>query len=134
MAKVKEIEGIGPVNAEKLNGIGLNTTEALLEAGATPKGRADLAAKTGISEKQILRWVNMSDLFRIKGVAEQFSDLLEAAGVDTVTELAQRKAENLQAKIAEVNEQKKLVRRVPTLTEVTSWVEQAKGLPRAVKY
>lgn len=134
MAKVKEIEGIGPAYAEKLSAVGLTTTEALLEAGATPKGRADLAAKTGISDKLILRWVNMSDLFRIKGVGEQFSDLLEAAGVDTVAELAQRKAENLQAKMVEVNTEKKLVRRVPTLAEATAWVDQAKGLPRMVKY
>ncbi|MBN1629714.1 MAG: DUF4332 domain-containing protein [Thermoleophilia bacterium] len=134
MAKVKEIEGIGPAYAEKLSAAGLTTTEALLEAGATPKGRAGVAAKTGISDKLILRWVNMSDLFRIKGVGEQFSDLLEAAGVDTVAELAQRKAENLQAKMVEVNAEKKLVRRVPTLAEATSWVDQAKGLPRMVKY
>ncbi|MBN1631254.1 MAG: DUF4332 domain-containing protein [Thermoleophilia bacterium] len=134
MANVKEIEGIGPTNAEKLNAVGLKTTEALLKAGATAKGRTDLAATTGISAKLILRWVNMSDLFRVKGVGEQFSDLLEAAGVDTVAELAQRKAENLQAKMVEVNEEKNLVRRVPTLKEVTSWVEQAKGLPRAVNY
>ena len=134
MAKVKEIEGIGPAYAEKLSAAGLTTTEALLEAGATPKGRADLAAKTGISDKLILRWVNMADLFRIKGVAEQYSDLLEAAGVDTVVELAQRKAENLQAKMVEVNTEKNLVRRVPTLAEVTSWVDQAKGLPRMVNY
>ena len=134
MAKVKEIEGIGPAYAEKLSAAGLTTTEALLEAGATPKGRADLAAKTGISDKLILRWVNMSDLFRLKGVGEQFSDLLEAAGVDTVAELAQRKAENLQAKMVEANAEKNLVRRVPTLAEVTSWVDQAKGLPRMVNY
>jgi predicted flap endonuclease-1-like 5' DNA nuclease len=134
MAKLTEIEGIGPAYAEKLIAAGLTTTEALLEAGATPKGRTDLAAKTGISEKLILRWVNMSDLFRIKGVGEQYSDLLEAAGVDTVAELAQRKAENLQAKMVEVNAEKQLVRRVPTLAEVTSWVEFAKTLPRAVSY
>jgi predicted flap endonuclease-1-like 5' DNA nuclease len=134
MASLIEIEGIGSVNAAKLKEAGLTTTEALLEAGQKPKGRADLAAATGISEKLILRWVNMADLFRIKGVGEQYSDLLEAAGVDTVAELAQRKAENLQAKMVEVNEEKKLVRRVPTLNEVTSWVEQAKALPRAVEY
>ena len=134
MAKLTEIEGIGATYAEKLAEAGLKTTEELLDAGSTPKGRADLAAGTGISEKLILRWVNMSDLFRIKGVGEEYSDLLEAAGVDTVPELAQRKAENLQAKMVEVNELKKLVRRVPTLTEVASWVEQAKTLPRAVNY
>ena len=134
MASLKEIEGIGPVYAEKLAAAGLKTTEALLKAGGGKKGRADLAATTEISERLILRWVNMADLFRIKGVGEQYSDLLEAAGVDTVAELAQRKAENLQPKMVEVNEQKKLVRRVPTLPEVTNWVEAAKALPRAVTY
>ena len=134
MASLKDIEGIGAVYAEKLGGAGLASTDALLGAGGTVKGRADLAASTGVSDKLILRWVNMADLFRIKGVAEQYSDLLEAAGVDTVVELAQRKAENLQAKMVEVNEQRKLVRRVPTLAEVTDWVEQAKTLPRMVSY
>ena len=134
MARLVEIEGIGPAYAGKLTEAGLTTTEALLEAAATPKGRADLAAKTGLNEKSILRWVNMADLFRIKGVGEQYTDLLEAAGVDTVAELAQRKADNLQAKMAEVNAQKQLVRRVPNLAEVTSWVDMAKTLPRVVSY
>jgi len=134
MASLKTIEGIGPAYAEKLAAEGLRTTEALLKTGGAKKGRADLAEATGISEKLILRWVNMADLFRIKGVGEQYSDLLEAAGVDTVAELAQRKAENLQAKMVEVNEEKRLVRRVPTLSEVTSWVESAKSLPKAVTY
>lgn len=134
MASLKEIEGIGPAYAEKLAAAGLKTTEALLEAGGAKKGRADLAAATGISEELILRWVNMADLFRIKGVGEEYSDLLEAVGVDTVAELAQRNAENLQSKMTEVNAEKDLVRRVPTLAEVTSWVEQAKTLPKAVTY
>jgi len=134
MASLKEIEGIGATYVEKLDAAGLKTTDALLAAGGTAKGRADLVAATGISEKLILRWVNMADLFRVKGVGEQYSDLLEAVGVDTVMELAQRKAENLQAKMVEVNEEKKLVRRVPTLSEVTDWVEFAKTLPRAVTH
>jgi len=134
MASLKEIEGIGATYVEKLDAAGLKTTDALLAAGGTAKGRADLVAATGISEKLILRWVNMADLFRVKGVGEQYSDLLEAAGVDTVMELAQRKAENLQAKMVAVNEEKKLVRRVPTLSEVTGWVEFAKTLPRAVTH
>jgi len=134
MARVVDIEGIGPVNAEKLKAAGVATTDALLEKGKTPKGRADLAAATGISENSILRWVNMADLFRIKGVGEEYADLLEAAGVDTVAELAQRRPENLHAKLIEVNEAKKLVRRLPTLSEVTAWVEQAGNLPRAVEY
>ncbi len=134
MANVVDIDGIGPVNAEKLRAAGVGSTEALLEKGGTAKGRAELAAATGIDEKLILRWVNMADLFRIKGVGEEYSDLLEAAGVDTVAELAQRRPDNLHTKLVEVNDEKKLVRRLPTLSEVTSWVEQAKTLPRSVEY
>lgn len=129
-----DIEGIGPVYAENLNNHGLYTTDDLLEAGSTPKGRADLAERTGISPKLILEWVNLSDLFRIKGVAEEWSDLLEEAGVDTVPELAQRVPENLLAKIEEVNEAKNLVRRTPSLSMVSDWVKQAKELPRRVEY
>ncbi len=113
-----DIEGIGPAYAEKLEAAGLKTTDDLLQAGATPKGRDDLATATGISGKLILRWVNMADMFRVKGVGEQYSDLLEAAGVDTVPELAQRRADNLWAKLGEVNEQKQLVRRLPTEVQV----------------
>ncbi len=129
-----DIEGIGPAYAEKLAALGLKTTDDLLQAGATPKGREDLAASTGISAKLILRWVNMADLFRIKGVGEEYSDLLEAAGVDTVPELAQRRADNLWAKMAEVNEQKQLVRRLPTQDQVAGWIDAAKSLPRVVTY
>jgi predicted flap endonuclease-1-like 5' DNA nuclease len=134
MAKLEEIEGIGAAQAKKLEQAGLNKVEDLLERGATSKGRQDLADATGISAKLILRWVNMADLFRIKGVGEEYSDLLEAAGVDTVKELAQRKAENLHARMAEVNEQKKLVRAVPALSQVEKWIAQAKELPRVVTY
>src|SRR5665647_3659268 len=105
MASLAEIEGIGPVHAETLKKQGLKTTEDLLKAGATPKGRDDLAAATGISGKLILRWVNMADLFRLKGVGEEYSDLLEAAGVDTVVEIAQRNAANLHEKLLSVNEE-----------------------------
>jgi predicted flap endonuclease-1-like 5' DNA nuclease len=134
MASIKDIEGIGASYADKLSSVGVAGTDALLKTGATPKGRADLAAESGISGKLILRWVNMADLFRIKGVGEQYSDLLEAAGVDTVVELAQRNAENLQAKMVQVNDERRLVRRVPTLAEVSGWVQQAKDLPRVVSY
>jgi hypothetical protein len=103
-----------------------------LEAGSTPKGRKDLAENTGISEKLILEWVNLADLLRIKGVGEEYSDLLEEAGVDTVAELARRNADNLHAKMSEVNEAKNLVRRPPTLNDVQKWIEQAKNLPRKV--
>ncbi len=134
MAKLLDIEGIGPVYSEKLQKAGFGSVEALLKLGATPKEREALAEKAGIDRKLILEWVNHADLFRIKGVAEEYSDLLEEAGVDTVVELAQRNAENLLAKIQEVNTLKKLVRRVPTLAQIKSWIEQAKALPRAIHY
>jgi predicted flap endonuclease-1-like 5' DNA nuclease len=133
-SKIIDIEGIGPVYAEKLNSINIYTTSDLLEAGATPLGRKELGEKTGISGKLILEWVNIADLFRIKGVGEEYSDLLEEAGVDTVVELAKRVPENLHAKMLEVNEKKKLVRRPPTLNEVKQWIEEAKKLPRKIEY
>jgi predicted flap endonuclease-1-like 5' DNA nuclease len=134
MAKIIDLEGVGPVYAEKLIAVGIKTVEALLKAGATPKGRQELAEKTGITAAMILEWVNFADLYRIKGVGEEYSELLEAAGVDTVMELAQRNPDNLYAKIVEVNAEKKLVRQIPTSKQVASWVEQAKALPRAIEY
>ena len=134
MASLIDIEGIGPARLETLKAAGLATTEDLLKAGGTPKGREDLEAATGISRSVILGWVNRADLFRVKGIGTQYSDLLEAAGVDSVKELAQRRADNLTAKMAEVNEQKKLVRQLPTEGQVATWIEEAKALPRAVSY
>jgi predicted flap endonuclease-1-like 5' DNA nuclease len=134
MAKIIDLEGVGPVYAEKLIAVGIKTVEALLKAGATPKGRQELAEKTGVSDTMILEWVNFADLYRIKGVGEEYSQLLEAAGVDTVKELAQRNADNLYAKIVEVNQEKELVRQLPTSKQVAGWVEQAKALPRAIEY
>lgn len=134
MAKLEEIEGIGPAMAAKLRAAGILTVEALLEAGATSAGRQELAARTGINATQILKWVNRADLMRVRGVGEEYSDLLELAGVDTVVELAQRRPEALHQKLLEVNEAKKAVRRPPTLDQVRSWVEQAKKLPRVVSY
>jgi len=134
MAKIIDIEGIGKVYAEKLAGAGLTTVEALLKAGASPSGRQALAEETGISGKLILEWVNLADLFRIKGVGEEYSDLLEEAGVDTVPELAQRNAENLYKKLVETNTAKELVRRLPTQSQVADWILQAKALPRVVTY
>lgn len=131
---VRRIEGIGEVYAGKLEEIGIRTTDALLEQADTPQKRQALAERLGISEKLILEWANLADLFRIKGVGEEYSDLLEEAGVDTVVELAQRNPEHLHAKLVEVNAQKRLVRRLPSLREVTSWVEQAKSLPRVLQY
>ena len=134
MAKIIDIEGIGEVYAKKLVAVGIQTTAALLKAGATPKGRKDLAAKTGIADALILEWVNLADLFRIKGVGEEYSDLLEEAGVDTVKELAQRNPANLYEAIVATNATKKLVRKVPGSKQVADWVNQAKSLPRAVEY
>ncbi len=133
-AMIEEIEGIGPVYGKKLENEGIKTTHDLLEAGSTKTGRKELAEKTGITELLILEWVNKADLFRIKGIAEEYSDLLEEAGVDTVVELARRNPENLHATIVGINEAKKLVRRTPTLSAVKDWIEQAKALPRKVEY
>ena len=132
--KIIDIEGVGDVYAEKLTAVGIIKVEDLLEKCATPKGRAQLAADTGISDKLILRWTNHADLFRIKGVGPQFAELLEAAGVDTVKELRHRVPENLQPKLEETNAEKKLVRRVPALKEIISMVEQAKALDPVVTY
>jgi predicted flap endonuclease-1-like 5' DNA nuclease len=134
MAKLLDVEGIGEIYAKKLKEIGVGTTQALLEAGATPKGRKEIAEKSGISDALILEWVNHVDLFRIKGVGSEYADLLEEAGVDTVPELAQRSPENLYQKMVSINKEKKLVRQLPTEARVKSWVEQAKALPRMVHY
>jgi predicted flap endonuclease-1-like 5' DNA nuclease len=133
-ARVQEIEGIGPLYARKLNNKGINTTDELLDIGGTKQGRKDLAKKTGISETIILEWVNMADLFRIKGIGEEYSELLKEAGVNTVVELARRNPENLQETLVGVNDAKKLVRRPPSLSQTKDWIEQAKTLPRKVEY
>ena len=132
--KIEEIEGIGPAYAEKLRAAGINTTEELLEKGATAKGRKAIAEATEISEKLILKWTNHADLFRIKGVAGQFAELLEAAGVDTVKEFRHRVAANLQPRLVEVNEQKNLCNRVPSVTELEKMIEQAKELEPKITY
>ena len=134
MANIATIEGIGPVYAEKLATAGIKTVEGLLEAAKDPKGRKALAEASGIDEAKILNWANKADLMRLKGVGEEYSDLLEAAGVDTVKELKHRKAENLHAKMVEVNEAKKLVRQTPSLKAVSDWIEQAKELPAVLSY
>ena len=134
MATLEKIEGIGSVYGKKLTKIGIRTTEALLKKGATPKGREEIEKASGLGHKLILEWVNLADLFRIKGIGEEYSDLLEEAGVDTVVELAQRKADNLYKKVLEVNAAKKLVRRPPSAGMIADWVKQAKKLPRIVKY
>jgi predicted flap endonuclease-1-like 5' DNA nuclease len=128
------IEGIGPVHAGQLQRIGIRTPQQLLDAGATPKGRDEIAAKSGISHKLILEWVNHVDLYRIKGVGSEYADLLEASGVDTVVELATRNPAHLYDGLVAVNNEKKLVRRLPTAAQVDDWVQQAKGLPRVIQY
>jgi predicted flap endonuclease-1-like 5' DNA nuclease len=137
-AKFKEaldfVEGIGPVFAAKLKDVGINNVLDLLRSGATRKGRADLAEKSGIAGKQILEWVNHADLYRVKGVGSEYADLLEAAGVDTVPELAQRNPVKLLEKMLATNEEKRLVRRPPHASEVEDWVGQAKSLPRIIQY
>jgi predicted flap endonuclease-1-like 5' DNA nuclease len=134
MAKLSLIEGIGEAYEIKLNEVGIKSIEKLLEVCASKKGRDELAAKTGISDKLILKWANRADLDRISGVGSEYADLLEAAGVDTVPELANRKPENLLKKMLEVNDEKNLVRKVPTLKQVTDWVDQAGKLPRVLNY
>lgn len=134
MAKISDIEGIGPKYAELLAKEGIKTVEGLLKAGAKSKDRKRISESLQISDKLILEWVNHADLFRIKGIGEEYSDLLEEAGVDTVPELAQRNPENLTEKMAEINAAKDLVRRLPVLSQVEDWVKQAKELPRVIEY
>ena len=134
MATITDIEGIGEVYAVKLRTAGVRTTGALLERGGTPKGRKELAEMTGFSEQTILEWVNRADLFRVRGIGSQYSDLLEAAGVDTVRELAVRKAESLLENLTKVNTEKNKVNKLPTLSQVKSWIQTAKTLSKGVKY
>lgn len=131
---IMEIEGIGPSFKKKLQKVGIRTTGKLLERAANPKGRRQLADESGIDEARILKWANMADLMRIKGVAEEYSELLEAAGVDTVKELKRRNAANLADKMAEVNAKKKLVRLLPSEKRVESWVAHAKTLKAVMTY
>jgi predicted RecB family nuclease len=134
MANIEEIEGIGPSQSAKLRDAGIKTVETLLEHGGTARGRDEIASKTGISGAYILRWVNHADLFRIKGIASEMSELLEAAGVDSVLELARRNPQTLHQALTAANEKKKLVRQLPTEQHVADWVAEAKGLPRGVSH
>jgi len=126
--QITEIEGIGPAFAKKLSAAAITNTDHLLAQCASRAGRKATADKTGLTEAQLLKWANMADLMRISGVGEEYSELLEAAGVDTVKELRTRRPDNLTAKMAEVNGAKKLVRQAPSEAQVTKWVEQAKSL------
>jgi predicted flap endonuclease-1-like 5' DNA nuclease len=128
------IEGIGEAYGAKLEGLGIRTPEALLTRGATRKGREEIAEQSGISDNLILRWVNHADMFRVSGIGSEYADLLEAAGVDTVVELASRVPANLHAKLVATNQEKKLVRQVPVLWQVERWVAAAKLLPGVVTY
>ncbi|MBN2159121.1 MAG: DUF4332 domain-containing protein [Spirochaetes bacterium] len=134
MARLEKIEGIGPSFAVKLRRAGIRGTGDLLKKGSTPAGRKQISANSGVSPKLIMEWVNHSDLFRVKGVGEEYADLLEEAGVDTVVELSKRKAVNLLDALKRANEKKKLIRQLPGLSNVQSWIRQAAKLPRVVKY
>lgn len=131
---ITKIEGIGPTYGAKLNDVGIKTTGSLLKRCAERKGRQDVASETGLDEKLILKWTNMADLMRIKGVGEEYSELLEAAGVDTVKELATRNPVNLAEAIVKANGERKLVRQVPGQSAVASWVKQAKSMKPAISY
>jgi predicted flap endonuclease-1-like 5' DNA nuclease len=129
-----DIEGIGPKYAEKLEAIGILTIEQLLEKGASQDGRKELEKETEIDGKRILDWIGMADMYRIKGVGKQFAELLKATGVDTVKELRTRNAQNLEVKLQETNEEKKLTRAVPSLPQIQNWISQASELEAKLTY
>ncbi|MDH5506205.1 MAG: DUF4332 domain-containing protein [Anaerolineae bacterium] len=131
---ISKIEGIGPVYAKQLKHAGINNTAGLLRVAADKRGRQELAEKTNLSEKLILEWVNLADLMRVKGIGEEYSDLLEEAGVDTVKELRNRVPENLHKSVLETNAKKNLVRRPPSLSMVQRWVSHAKRLDPIVTH
>ncbi len=132
--KIDEIEGIGPAYAEKLSKANIATTDDLLDKCGSPAGRKSVAEATGMGEKTLLKWTNLADLMRISGVGPQYSELLEGAGVDTVKELRNRNAENLAAKMEEVNSEKNLARVSPPAATVTKWVEAAKTMEPKISY
>ncbi len=136
MASLERIEGIGKKYARALAACGVRTTERLLEEAGTKKGRRSLAERSGCSEAQILEWVNRADLMRIRGVGEEYSDLLERTGVDSVRELRRRNPENLHAALLARNARSRgrLVRRPPSLSEVERWVAHARELPAVVSH
>ena len=134
MTKLSEIQGIGDVYSSKLAELGISSLQNLLDACASKKGRKEIASKIEVSDKLVLNWMNRADLARVKGISTHYADLLELAGVDTVPELAQRNAENLLLKITELNAEKELVKRLPSLSQVGDWIAQAKELPRVITY
>ncbi|MEM7044926.1 MAG: DUF4332 domain-containing protein [Pseudomonadota bacterium] len=131
---IEEIEGIGPVYGKKLSAAGITNTKKLLDRCASAKGRREVAGATGLDDGQLLKWANLADLMRISGIGKQFSELLEAAGVDTVKELRNRRSDNLAAKMKEVNAAKKLTRATPSEKQVAGWVDQAKSLPPVITH
>ena len=132
--KIDEIEGIGPAYREKLTAAGVTSTDDLLESCASPQGRKAMAEKSGVSEKLLLGWTNMADLMRVSGVGRQYAELLEAAGVDTIKELRNRNAENLTAKMEEINTAKKVAKATPSASMVEDWVAQAKQTEPKITY
>lgn len=134
MTRLKGIEGIGDEYSKRLKDVGILSVQALLDKGALAKGRHELSRSTGIPETQLLRWLNNADLFRIRGIGEEYAELLEIAGVDTVPELAMRNPENLHRMLIDANETRKLVRQIPSLNQVKSWIGQAKQLPRVIHH
>jgi len=133
--KIDDIEGIGPVYGDKLRSAGVDSVERLLQKGCDRKGREELAEATGLESSSILTWVNMADLYRVKGIGSEYAELLKKSGVDTVKELRNRNPENLLAKMNDVNSTgRALVRSLPSLTSVVSWVQNAKGLDPIVTY
>jgi predicted flap endonuclease-1-like 5' DNA nuclease len=132
MADLTKIEGVGKADAQKLEAAGISTAGALVKQGADPQGRRAIAAQTGISDSLILRWLNHIDLFRIKGVGDEYANLLVAAGVRTVRQLARRNPKKLCQKMVKLNQAERLVRKLPSLAQVKDWVAQAKRLPRVI--
>ena len=132
--QIEDVEGIGPVRGELLRKAGIKDSDKLLAACKTTKKREDLSTKTGISYGIILKLANRVDLYRVDGIGSEYSDLLESSGVDTVVELATRKAENLLQTLTKVNKEKNKTRRTPNLAEVTGWIQKAKKLPRVLEY
>jgi len=131
---ITDIEGIGPAFADRLKCLRIRTTSRLLEAAKSPRGRKTLAEQTGIEPSRILKWANMADMMRIKGIGEEYSELLEAAGVDTVRELKHRNPKNLAQAMAAANARRKLVRLLPSEKAVTKWIAEAKSLPLKISY
>lgn len=134
MHRISTIEGIGPTYQRRLDAVGIHTTEELLNMCKKRSSRHHLAEDTGISEKMILRWTNHADLYRIKGIGEEYADLLEAAGVDTVPELGRRNPEHLYEALRIINDDKRLVKKIPSENQIQHWVQEAKTLPRMITY